>query len=202
MTSVPSDDPSAGRPADRPAEPAVASPGRPRLPVFLGVALVVLAADAASKVAVVSNVENQRPVRWLGGAVYLDVARNSGAAFSLGTGMTIVLTIVAIAVVGVIVKVASRLRSLGWAIALGLILGGALGNLTDRLLRAPGVGRGHVVDWISVFGPGGEHYPIFNLADSGIVCGGILAVVLVLLGIDIEGRRAVKKEPSTSQPDG
>ncbi|MGI8882423.1 MAG: signal peptidase II [Jatrophihabitans sp.] len=198
MTFVPSSDPS----AEMPAEPAEQRSGRPLLPVFFGVALVVLAADAASKVAVVSNVENKAAVRWLGGAIYLDVARNSGAAFSLGTGMTVVLTIVALAVVGVIVRVASRLRSLGWAIALGLILGGALGNLTDRLLRAPGVGRGHVVDWISVFGPGGEHYPIFNLADSGIVCGGILAVLLVLLGIDIEGRRSAKNEPSKSQSDG
>jgi signal peptidase II len=80
------------------------------------------------------------------------------------------------------------MRSTGWALALGFILGGALGNLSDRLFRAPGVGRGHVVDWISAFGPDGKHWPIFNLADSAIVCGAILAAVLALRGIDIDGR--------------
>ena len=70
------------------------------------------------------------------------------------------------------------MRSRGWAVALGLVLGGALGNLADRIFRAPGVLRGHVVDWISLFGPDGEHWPIFNLADSAIVCGAVLAAVL------------------------
>src|SRR5436305_835188 len=80
---------------------------------------------------------------------------------------------------------AGRMRSAGWAVALGLVLGGALGNLSDRLFRAPGVLRGHVVDWISAFGPYGEHWPIFNVADSAIVCGAVLAAGLAVLGIDI-----------------
>ena len=79
------------------------------------------------------------------------------------------------------------MRSTGWAVSLGLILGGALGNLVDRIFRAPGVFRGHVVDWISLFGPNAEHWPIFNLADSAIVCGAILAGVLSLLGIALDG---------------
>jgi signal peptidase II len=95
---------------------------------------------------------------------------------------------VALAVVAFIVRTAGRMRSTGWAVALGLILGGALGNLSDRIFRDPGVLRGHVVDWISVFGPNGEHWPIFNLADSGIVCGAILAAGLAVFGIDIDGR--------------
>jgi signal peptidase II len=82
------------------------------------------------------------------------------------------------------------MRSTGWAIALGLILGGAIGNLADRVFRSPGVGRGHVVDWISAFGPLGQHWPIFNVADSAIVCGAILAAVLALVGVDIDGRQA------------
>jgi signal peptidase II len=86
------------------------------------------------------------------------------------------------------VRTAGRMRSVGWAIALGLVLGGALGNLADRIFRAPGVGRGHVVDWISVFGPNGKHWPIFNLADSAIVCGAVLAAVLALSGVDIDAR--------------
>jgi signal peptidase II len=68
------------------------------------------------------------------------------------------------------------------------VLGGALGNLGDRLFRAPGLGRGWVVDWISLFGPDGEHWPIFNLADSAIVCGAITAAVLAVRGIDLDGR--------------
>jgi signal peptidase II len=128
-------------------------------------------------------------VRILGGAIYLDIARNSGAAFSLGTGFTVLLTIVALAVVAIILRTASRMRSIGWAIALGLILGGALGNLADRIFREPGVGRGHVVDWISLFGPYGEHWPIFNLADSAICCGAVLAAVLAIVGIELDGGR-------------
>jgi signal peptidase II len=161
---------------------------RPRRVGLFGlVAAVVLTLDVVSKIVVVAQLEGHEPVRTLGGAIYLDVARNSGAAFSLGTGFTVILTIVALAVVAIIVRTASRMRSVGWAVALGLILGGALGNLSDRMFRSPGVGRGHVVDWISAFGPNGAHWPIFNLADSGIVCGAILAAILALRGIDLGG---------------
>ena len=77
-----------------------------------------------------------------------------------------------------------------WAVALGLILGGAFGNLVDRIFRDPGVFRGHVVDWISLFGPDGAHWPIFNLADSAIVCGAVLAAVLSLFGVSLDGARS------------
>ncbi|WAX56812.1 signal peptidase II [Jatrophihabitans cynanchi] len=167
---------------DRPQQP------RPRrIGVFLAVALVALVLDVVSKVLVVGQLSGEAPKRTLGGLVYLDLARNSGAAFSLGTGFTVILTAVAAAVVVIILRTASRMRSVGWAVSLGLILGGALGNLADRIFRAPGVGRGHVVDWISVFGPNGEHWPIFNIADSAICCGAVLAAVLALRGIDLDG---------------
>ena len=162
--------------------------GRPRrIGLFLAVALVALTLDVVSKVLVVAQLSGEAPKRTLGGLVYLDLARNSGAAFSLGTGFTVILTAVAAAVVVIILRTASRMRSVGWAVSLGLILGGALGNLADRIFRAPGVGRGHVVDWISVFGPNGEHWPIFNIADSAICCGAVLAAVLALRGIDLDG---------------
>jgi signal peptidase II len=154
-----------------------------RLLLFGVVAAVALLADVGSKVAVVANLHRQ--VRLLGGAVYLVQTRNSGAAFSVGTGATVLLTVIALAVVAVIVRVARRLTSAGWAVALGLVLGGALGNLADRLFRAPGVGRGHVVDWISLFSNDGHVWPIFNLADSAIVCGAVLAAVLALRGVDL-----------------
>lgn len=158
--------------------------------MFAVAAAVVLVLDVVSKVIVVAKLpQTHLPVRLLGGAVYLDQTRNSGAAFSFGTGFTIVLTVVALAVVVVIVRTASRMRSTGWAVALGLVLGGALGNLADRIFRDPGFGRGHVVDWISVFGELGERWPIFNIADSAIVCGAVLAGILAVVGIDIDGRK-------------
>jgi signal peptidase II len=166
----------------------------PRIVLFAIVAVVVLVLDVVTKVLVVANLpETHRPKRVLGGVIYLDQTRNSGAAFSLGTGFTIILTAIALAVVVVIVRTASRMRSTGWALALGLVLGGALGNLTDRIFRSPGVGRGHVVDWISAFGPNGVHWPIFNIADSAIVCGAVLAAILALLGIDFNGRKSAHR---------
>ena len=161
-----------------------------RIGLFVGVAVVALLLDVVSKIIVAAQLGDGHQVRILGGAIYLDEARNSGAAFSLGTGFTIVLTLIAIVVVAVILRTASRMRSAAWAVALGLVLGGALGNLGDRIFREPGVGRGHVVDWISLFGPMGEHWPIFNLADSAIVCGAILAALVSMLGIDLDGTRA------------
>ncbi len=133
-------------------------PGRRRRIRLLGaVAAAVVALDVVSKLLVVANLgAGHAPVRVLFGALYLVQTRNSGAAFSLGTGATVILTLIALVVVAVIVRTARRLRSTGWAVALGLILGGALGNLADRIFRAPGVGRGHVVDWISLFGADGR----------------------------------------------
>ena len=118
--------------------------------------------------------------------------RNSGAAFSIGTSMTIVFTVIAVAVIIYILRAARKLRSLPWAITLGLLLGGATGNLSDRIFRSPGVFRGDVVDWIEL-----PHWPVFNLADSAIVCGGVLAVLLSARGVRLDGSRA-----ATGPPDG
>jgi signal peptidase II len=159
--------------------------------LFTAVAVTALVLDVVSKVAVVAELPEHpmKRLRVLGGALYLQQVRNSGAAFSLGTGYTVILTVVALVVAAVIIRAAKRMRSAGWAVALGLVLGGALGNLGDRLFRYPGPGRGWVVDWISLFGPDGEHWPIFNLADSAIVCGAVLAAILAARGIDLDGRR-------------
>lgn len=164
-------------------------PGRVR--VVLIVAACAVALDAASKILVVALLGEDESVRLLGGALYLVQARNAGAAFSIGSdaSMTAVFTVIAAIVAAVIVRTARQLRSGWWALALGLILGGALGNLVDRLFRAPGFARGHVVDWISVFADDGGRFPIFNLADSAITCGAILAVLLAVLGVDFDGSR-------------
>jgi signal peptidase II len=144
-------------------------------------ALVVLAADVVSKALVVAKLSDRSPVHVIGHVLQLTVTRNGGAAFSVGTGATILFTAVAVMVVVIIARTARRLRSRAWAVAFGLLLGGALGNLTDRLFRSPGVFRGHVVDWIEL-----PHWPIFNLADSAIVVGGVLAVLLSLLGVELD----------------
>ena len=151
---------------------------------MIGVALAVLALDVVTKLIVVDTLSNHPPIRLLDGFLTLLLLRNSGAAFSIGTSMTIVFTAIAVAVIVYILRAARKLRSLPWAITLGLLLGGATGNLADRIFRSPGLFRGDVVDWIEL-----PHWPVFNLADSAIVCGGVLAVLLALRGTHLDGTR-------------
>ncbi|MGO9503185.1 MAG: signal peptidase II [Streptosporangiaceae bacterium] len=170
--------------AARPERAATPATRPRRVQVLLAVALAVLALDIVSKAVVVARLSGGKIVRLLGGFLTLLESRNSGAAFSIGTSATIVFTVIAIGVIIFILRTSRRIRSVPWAIALGLLLGGATGNLTDRIFRSPGFGRGHVVDWIEV-----PHWPVFNLADSAIVCGAILAVLLAARGIGIDGTR-------------
>jgi signal peptidase II len=155
-----------------------------RVGVLAAVAVLAFAADVVSKVAVVATLAAGPPVHVVDDALRLVVTRNSGAAFSIGTGATVVFTAVAVAVVVAIVRFARRLRSAPWAGALGLLLGGACGNLADRLFRAPGPGRGYVVDWIEL-----PHWPVFNIDDACIVVGAVIAVLLALRGIAVDGTR-------------
>jgi signal peptidase II len=155
-----------------------------RIGVLVGVALTVLALDIVSKLLVVAKLSGRPPVRLLGGFLHLLVSRNPGAAFSIGTSMTLVFSAIAVSVIVIILRTARRIRSLPWALTLGLLLGGATGNLLDRIFRYPGLFRGYVVDWIQL-----PHWPVFNLADSSIVCGGVLAVLLSIRGIQLDGLR-------------
>ena len=155
--------------------------------MLVGVAAFVLAADIITKALVVAHLREGEPVHVLGDVLMFNLLRNPGAAFSVGPGDTIVFTAIAVAVVVYIARTARKLYSIGWAITLGLLLGGALGNLTDRVFRAPGLFRGNVVDWIEVT----RYWPVFNLADSAIVCGGILTVLLDMLGYHLDGTRSV-----------
>jgi signal peptidase II len=170
---------------------------RAQVSVLLGVALFVLAADAISKAIVVARLSHHPPIRLLGGLLTLRLIRNSGAAFSIGTSLTVVFTAIAVGVVVFILRTARRLRSIPWAITLGLLLGGATGNLADRIFRAPGPMRGDVVDWIQL-----PHWPVFNLADSAIVCGGVLAVLLAVLGLRIDGTVDRSSRPEPTDPPG
>jgi signal peptidase II len=168
--------------------------------LFFATALAALTADLVSKALVVAHIQQTDPgVRLLGGAVYLVQARNSGAAFSVGTGATVVLTAISLIVIAIVLRAARRLTSSGWALSLGLVLGGAMGNLVDRLFRAPSPGRGHVVDWISVLARDGHVWPIFNLADSAIVVGGALAVLLSLRGVEFS---SAPDQRAADQPVG
>jgi signal peptidase II len=167
-----------------------------RVAVLAAVAAFVLAADVVSKAIVVAHLRPEQPVHLLGNVFELWLTRNPGAAFSVGTGETFVFTAIALAVVVYIARTARKLYSVGWAIALGLLLGGAIGNLGDRLFRSPGLFRGYVVDWIGVVP---RYYPIFNLADSAIVCGGILTVILAMRGYHLDGTRG---EPAGQQDSG
>ena len=182
----PEDD--AAAPADSPSlgeSPLPTPPRRAAITTLAAVALFALVLDVVSKVLVVRDVDPFRPIRLLGGLIHIVYTRNAGAAFSIGTGATYLFGLVAVIVIVVIVRSAKRIRSLWWSLGLGLLLGGASGNLADRLFRSPGVMRGHVVDWIQF-----PHFAIFNLADSAIVGGGILLAVLALLGIEMDGSRS------------
>ncbi|MGH3069964.1 MAG: signal peptidase II [Streptosporangiaceae bacterium] len=159
-------------------------PARRRVGVLVAVAVAVYAADVISKLIVVATLTENVPVRVVGSLLRLDYLRNPGAAFSLGAGgYTVVFTLIAAAVIVAILRMARTLVSSPWAIALGLLLGGALGNLTDRIARSPGPLRGWVVDFIQL-----PHWPVFNVADSAICCGGALMVLLTILGLRPDGQ--------------
>lgn len=122
------------------------------------------------------------PIEVVGSLLKLTYAENTGAAFSLGTGYTWIFTGIAVVVVIIVVRVSSQLTSRAWALALGGLLGGALGNLVDRLFRAPGPGRGFVVDFIAL-----PYWPVFNVADMAIFFSAIAMVVLSWKNIPLKG---------------
>jgi signal peptidase II len=173
------------------------APRRSRfLLVFAGIAGVGYAVDVATKVLAVEHLTGRAPQPLVGDLLTLYLARNPGAAFSTGTSYTLVLSCLALVAACVVVWVARRLGSMGWAIGLGFLLAGILGNLTDRVFRTPGMFRGHVVDFLRL-----PHWPIFNVAD---VCINIAAGVIILQalrGMPVGGRR-VTGTVAGPDPDG
>jgi len=140
--------------------------------VFVVVAVAAYLLDVVTKLLAVEHLQARPPVQVVGDVLQLTLVRNPGAAFSTGTSYTMVLSLVAVAAVVVVLVLARRLTSVLWAFGLGCLLGGVLGNLTDRVFREPGVLRGHVVDWIQL-----PHWPVFNVAD---ICINVAAGVIVL----------------------
>ena len=152
--------------------------------VFALVAAVGYALDVVTKALAVAHLTGRAPVQVVGDVLTLYLARNPGAAVSTGTSDTVVLTFGAVAAGVVTLWVARRLGSIGWALGLGLLMAGVLGNLTDRLFREPGPFRGHVVDFLQL-----PHWPIFNVAD---MCINVAAGVIILQaarGVSVDGTR-------------
>jgi signal peptidase II len=142
------------------------------------VAALIWGLDLSTKIWAVNNLSARNPVEILGSFFQLTLIRNPGAAFSFATGATVVFTAIAVAAVIVIVYYSSKITSLGWASTLGLLLGGVLGNLTDRLFRSPGFFKGEVIDWLEI-----TNWPVFNLADSAIVIAAFLAILLTIRNV-------------------
>lgn len=155
------------------------------LGLLAAVALVAYSLDQLTKFLVTENLPYQESVPVIGELLQLNYVRNPGAAFSFATGFTWVLSIIAVGVIVFIIWFAPRIRSLGWAVMFGLVLGGAFGNVTDRLFRPPSFGLGHVVDFIQVWG-----FPaIFNIADISVVTAMGLFLLLSLRNVGLDGVR-------------
>ncbi len=152
---------------------------------MFGIAVTVLAVDVFSKALVLEKLAGtgHPPVKLLHGLITLGLTFNAGAAFGVGTSYTAVIALIVCGVIIAIIRKARQLCSAAWTIALGLLLGGAMGNLGDRLFRAPGPLRGRVVDWINL-----PHFPwTFNLADAAITCAAIMIAGLAVRGVRIDG---------------
>ncbi len=164
---------------------------RPLL-LFVGTAAVAYLLDLGTKTWAMDQLQGRPPVHLVGDLLQLNLVRNPGAAFSTGTSYTLLLSLVAIAAVVFVLFTARRLTSPLWAFGLGCLLGGVLGNLTDRVFRDPGFLRGHVVDFLEL-----PNWPVFNVAD---ICINVAAGVIVLQavrGVSHTDRRRDAEETPT-----
>jgi signal peptidase II len=192
-----SSDPTPGRtpgdaePADAPSAGSASSAGteRPdRLPLLFGlIGLGVVGLDQLTKALALRGLEPGEPVNVIGSFLRFTLIRNPGAAFSLGSDYTPVIAVVQISVALAVVWLSRRLGSLGWAVAFGLLFGGAVGNIIDRVFREPSLLHGHVVDFLQL-----PHWAIFNVADMAVTSAAVLMVLQTLRGIRLDGTREPK----------
>lgn len=141
------------------------------------IALTIWLIDYATKTWALSNFSSD-PQRVIGTFLQFTLLKNSGAAFSFASGFTLIFSLLAVAVVATIIRFAGRISSRGWLICAGLLLGGVLGNLTDRVFREPGFFLGHVIDWIQI-----PNWPIFNIADIAISTAALLAFIQTMRNV-------------------
>lgn len=180
-----------GTALNRPTTPRGALTAKAAWVLGLGIAAVGYGLDLLTKELALAYLDPANPPVLLGGLLRLQLIRNPGAAFSMGEDFTIVLTLVAVAaLIGVLGFMLPRARHRGWVVALGLLLAGILGNLTDRLFRPPAPLHGHVIDFLQL-----PNFAIFNVADMCITFAAVLIVWLVVITqIDFSG--ASTKEPA------
>lgn len=151
--------------------------------LFAVVSLVALAIDQISKVVAVEKLQGRDSIEIVPGLLSLTFLRNPGAALGTGSGYTLILSVVAIAVSIGVIRVASRLRDRGWAVGLGLLLAGALGNLSDRVFREPSPLKGHVVDFLD-WGPF-----VGNIADVWLTIAAVVIIWRSWRGVGLDGSR-------------
>lgn len=169
---------------------ATPSPRRTRFwLLFAAVSVALYATDVVTKVIAVDRLTGREDIQVLGDVLQLHLTRNPGAAFSTGTQFTVALSCLAVAAVIVVLWVSRRVGTISWAIALGAILAGVSGNLTDRILRDPGPFRGHVIDFLML-----PNWPVFNVADMCINLGAALVLVQAFRGVKIDGSREGQQE--------
>jgi signal peptidase II len=169
--------------------------GASRLGLLLTVAVVAWLVDLTTKVVAQRELADRGPVDLIGSVLRLNLTRNAGAAFSTGTSMTAFIAVFAVAAFVVVLVLARRVGTTGWAWALGLLLAGIAGNLTDRIFREPGPLRGHVIDFLQL-----PHWPIFNVADICINVAAALIVLQSARGIPLRGRESAQTEHADTDP--
>ena len=156
--------------------------------VFAGVGLLILFLDQLTKALALAHLTPGEPVNVIGSLLKFTLIRNSGAAFSLGSGYTPYISVIQITVALGVVYLSRRLGSAGWAVAFGLLFGGAVGNILDRIFREPSPFHGHVVDFLQT-----PHWAIFNVADMAVTSAAVLLVIQTLRGIRLDGTREQRR---------
>ena len=165
--------------------------------LLASIAVVLYAVDMVTKVLAVEHLDGEPDVPLAGDLLVLNLVRNPGAAFSTGTEYTVVLSCLAIVAVLVVLYLSLRVRSRLWAVALGALLAGVSGNLTDRILREPGPLRGHVIDFLML-----PNWPVFNIADVCINVAAALILVQAFRGVRLDGTRVPEDEDEDEVGDG
>jgi signal peptidase II len=146
--------------------------------LFIIIATATFALDLITKNWAESSLQNREPIRVLGDFLKFTYATNPGAAFNFATNATFVLSSLKLCVAAFIIYYMTKSVETRWAIGLAFLFGGVVGNLFDRATREPGNWQGEVVDWIQI-----PHWPVFNIADSAIVCAGIFMTILAMRNI-------------------